>query len=214
MKSAVIYARVSSTTERQNTDRQLSDLNAYAISNNYTVFQTFTEHISGAKKNSERDVLCECLDYWIKNSINTLLISELSRLGRNVDEVLANVRKCKENKLNIFFQKEQLNTYNANGSENPFLTIMLAVLGTCAQMERENIAYRLSSGRKLAIERGVKMGRKVGYRKPKEDKQQQYKNVIKYLKKGLSVANVLKCCQSDGIKVSERTIWSLKKEFC
>lgn len=214
MKSAVIYARVSSTTERQNTDRQLSDLNAYAISNNYTVFQTFTEHISGAKKNSERDVLCECLDYCIKNSINTLLISELSRLGRNVDEVLANVRKCKENKLNIFFQKEQLNTYNANGSENPFLTIMLAVLGTCAQMERENIAYRLSSGRKLAIERGVKMGRKVGYRKPKEDKQQQYKNVIKYLKKGLSVANVLKCCQSDGIKVSERTIWSLKKEFC
>lgn len=214
MKSAVIYARVSSTTERQNTDRQLSDLNAYAISNNYTVFQTFTEHISGAKKNSERDVLCECLDYCIKNSINTLLISELSRLGRNVDEVLANVRKCKENKLNIFFQKEQLNTYNANGSENPFLTIMLAVLGTCAQMERENIAYRLSSGRKLAIERGVKMGRKVGYRKPKEDKKEQYKEVIKYLKKGLSVANVLKCCKSDGIKVSERTIWSLKREFC
>lgn len=214
MKSAVIYARVSSTTDRQNTDRQLSDLNAYAISNNYTVFQTFTEHISGAKKNSERDVLMCCFEYAKDNSINTILVSELSRLSRSIWETLDAVKWCKDHNINLFFQKENMYLFDDNGEVNAIMAVYISCLGLCAEKERENIAYRLASGRKLAIERGVRMGRKVGYRKPQQDKQQQYKEVIKYLRKGLSVANVLKCCKSDGIKVSERTIWSLKKEFC
>lgn len=214
MKSAVIYARVSSTTDRQNTDRQLSDLNAYAISNNYTVFQTFTEHISGAKKNSERDVLMCCFEYAKDNSINTILVSELSRLSRSIWETLDAVKWCKDHNINLFFQKENMYLFDDNGEVNAIMAVYISCLGLCAEKERENIAYRLASGRKLAIERDVRMGRKVGYRKPQQDKQQQYKEVIKYLRKGLSVANVLKCCKSDGIKVSERTIWSLKKEFC
>ena len=146
MKTAVIYARVSSVSDRQNTDRQVADLQSYAKTRAYNVVEVFTEHISGAKKNSERQTLCECLNFCIENKVETLLISELSRLGRNVDEVLANVRFCKEHHLNIYFQKEDLNTYN-NGEENPFLTIIIAVLGTCAQMERENIKFRLNSGK-------------------------------------------------------------------
>lgn len=214
MKSAVIYARVSSTTDRQNTDRQLSDLNAYAISNNYTVFQTFTEHISGAKKNTEREVLMNCFEYAEHNNISVILVSELSRLSRSIWETLDAVKWCKDRNINLFFQKENMYLFDESGEVNAIMAVFISCLGLCAEKERENIAYRLASGRKLAIERGVKMGRKVGYRKPKEDKQQQYKEVIKYLKKGLSVANVLKCCQSDGIKVSERTIWSIKREFC
>lgn len=103
MKTAVIYARVSSITDRQNTDRQVADLQSYASKRDYNIVEVFTEHISGAKKNAERQTLCECLNFCIENDIDTLLISELSRLGRNVDEVLANVRLCKENHLNIFY---------------------------------------------------------------------------------------------------------------
>ena len=43
-----------------------------------------------------------------------------------------------------------------------FTPIMIATLSTCAQLERENIKFRLNSGRKLYIERGGKLGRKVG----------------------------------------------------
>ena len=59
---AVIYARVSSTGDRQSTERQVSDLSAYAKRNDYAVVKVFQEHISGAKRNEERPVLCECLD--------------------------------------------------------------------------------------------------------------------------------------------------------
>lgn len=208
MKTAVIYARVSSTSDRQNTDRQVSDLNAYAISNNYTVVETFEEKISGATKNAERHILNECLDYCISNKVDTLLISELSRLGRNVDEVLANVRLCKDNHLNIYFQKENLNIFGADGSENPFLTIMIAVLGTCAQMERENIKFRLNSGRAKYIAEGGKLGRKEGSIKSLEKREIEYKQVIRELKKGTSVRRTAKLCD-----VSVSTVQRVKKDF-
>ncbi len=46
---AVIYARVSSTGERQSTERQILDLKAYSDKNSIEVVKTFEEHISGAK---------------------------------------------------------------------------------------------------------------------------------------------------------------------
>ncbi|MDC7138688.1 recombinase family protein [Bacteroides zhangwenhongii] len=206
--NAVIYARVSSTNDRQSTDRQVSDLNGYASKNDINVVKTFEEHISGAKRNEERPILCECLDYCIKNKVDILLISELSRLGRNVDEVLANVKRCKDNNLNIYFQKENLSIFQADGTKNPFLNIFISVLGTCAEMERENIKFRLNSGRAKYIADGGKLGRKEGYRKPKEQKEVEYKEVIKELKKGTSVRRAAKLCD-----VSVSTVQRIKAEF-
>lgn len=206
--NAVIYARVSSTNDRQSTDRQVADLNAYAEINKITVVKTFEEHISGAKRNEERPVLCECLAYCVENKIDILLISELSRLGRNVDEVLANVKSCKDNQLNIYFQKENLSILQPDGTKNPFLNIFISVLGTCAEMERENIKFRLNSGRAKYIADGGKLGRKVGSVKSKEKKQEEYKQVIKELKKGTSVRRTAKLCD-----VSVSTVQRVKKEF-
>ena len=206
--NAVIYARVSSTSDRQSTDRQVTDLNKYASINSYNVAKTFEEHISGAKRNEDRPILCECLNYCIENNIEMLLISELSRLGRNVDEVLANVKFCKDNHLNIYFQKENLSIFQADGTKNPFLNIFISVLGTCAEMERENIKFRLNSGRAKYIVDGGKLGRKVGYRKPTEKKEDEYKNVLKELRKGTSIRRTAKLCD-----VSASTVQRLKKEF-
>ena len=208
MKKAVIYARVSSIGDRQSTLRQVLDLTQYATTNGMEVVEIFEEHISGAVKNEERPVLCECLDYCIANAINTLLISELSRLGRNVDEVLANVKRCKENNLNIYFQKENISIFQADGSKNPFLNIFISVLGTCAEMEREAIAFRLNSGLKRYKEAGGKVGRKVGSVKSKERKQEEYSKVIRSLKAGKSIRDTAAICS-----VSISTVQRVKKEF-
>ena len=208
MKKAVIYARVSSIGDRQSTLRQVLDLTQYATTNGMEVVEIFEEHISGAVKNEERPILCECLDYCIANAINTLLISELSRLGRNVDEVLANVKRCKENNLNIYFQKENISIFQADGSKNPFLNIFISVLGTCAEMEREAIAFRLNSGLKRYKEAGGKVGRKVGSVKSKERKQEEYGKVIRSLKAGKSIRDTAAIC---GVSIS--TVQRVKKEF-
>ena len=208
MATSVIYARVSSTGERQSTSRQVADLTQYATTNGMTVNEIFEEHISGAVKNEERPVLCECLDYCIANGINTLLISELSRLGRNVDEVLANVKRCKDNNLNIYFQRENISIFQADGSKNPFLNIFISVLATCAEMEREAIAFRLNSGLKRYKENGGKVGRKVGSIKTKEQKQEEYAKVLRCLKQGKSIRDTSVLC---GVSVS--TVFRVKREF-
>ena len=204
----VIYCRVSSEGERQNTSRQVTDLTQYANRNGIEVLRTFEEHISGAKRNEEREVLCNCLDYCFTNHVDVLLISELSRLGRNVDEVLANVKRCKDAHLNIYFQKENLSIFQADGTKNPFLNIFISVLGTCAELERENIQYRLNSGRRIYIEKGGKLGRKKGSVKTTEQKEQEYKEVLMYLRKGYGVRVTSKLTN-----ISESTVQRLKKEF-
>lgn len=207
-KKAVIYSRVSSVGDRQDTARQVRDLEILAGERNLQISKTFEEHISGAKKKEERPVLTECLDYCFANNIDILLISELSRLGRNVDDVLANVRLCKEKHLNVYFQKEQLSIFNDDGKEHPFLTIFIAVLGTCAEMERENIKFRLNSGKAKFVAEGGKVGRKEGYKKPDDILQEQYASALKQLRKGYPIRMIAK---NEGIGIS--TVQRLKKKF-
>ena len=211
MKTAIIYARVSSAgalENRQNTDRQVSDLVGYATKNGLEVERVFEEHISGAKRNAERAVQTECIDYAIANRIEVILFTELSRCGRAVWEVLETIKTLKDNNINAYFMKEGLSLFSADGKENPYLAVMVSVLGVCAQMERENISYRLNSGRKLAIERGVKMGRKVGSVKSLEQKESQYAKVIRSLRAGKSIRDTAAICY-----VSVSTVQRVKKDF-
>lgn len=205
---AVIYTRVSSTGDRQNTDRQVADLKAYAEYRQLEVTSIFEEKISGAKKNSERPVLVEALDYCEANSIDILLVSELSRLGRNAFEVLEVVKKLVDNKINLFMQKEQFTLLDENKQPSTFAAVMIATLSTCAQLERENIKFRLNSGRAQYIAKGGKLGRKVGSTKTIEQKEEEYKEVIALLKKGYSIRNIAQLCD-----IGISTVQRIKKDF-
>ena len=208
MTTAVIYARVSSTGERQSTSRQVADLTNYASLNGIEVVEVYEEHISGAKRNEERAVLTECIDYAVTNGVEVVLFSELSRCGRAVWEVLDTIRTLKDNGINAYFQKEGLSLFGSDGKENPYLAVMVSVLGVCAQMERENITYRLNSGRAKYIADGGKLGRKVGSVKSKECKQEEYSKVIRSLKQGKSIRDTAAICS-----VSISTVQRVKKEF-
>lgn len=206
--NAVIYARVSSTTERQNTERQVADLKKYADYKGYEISHVFEEKISGAKKNAERKVLVEALDYCETHQVDILLVSELSRLGRNAFEVLESVKYLVDKGINLYMQKEQFILLDNKGEPSMFAPIMIATLSTCAQLERDNIKFRLNSGRQLYIEKGGKLGRKTGSIKSAEKKKEEYKAVLKALRQGLSVRQVAKLTDT-----SASTVQRLKKEF-
>lgn len=151
--TAVIYARVSSVGDRQCTDRQVKDLKEYAYYKGYDVAQTFTEHISGAKKNTDRPVLQDAINLCKmivekENARVVLLVSELSRVGRNAFEVLETIKTLVDCGINLYLQKEQMTLLDDNGKPSLFAPIMIATLSTCAQLERDNITFRLNSGRK------------------------------------------------------------------
>lgn len=207
-KRATIFARVSSVTDRQNTDRQVEDLLKYAKSNNFDVQAIFEEKVSGGKKNLDRPVLSECLSYCINNKIDLLCVSEMSRIGRNAFEVLETVKYLIDNKINVYLQKEQITLLDSEGKPSMFAPIMIATLSTCAEIERENIKFRLNSGRLNYIEKGGKLGRNKGSFKSVETKKEEYKQVISLIKKGTSIRNTATIA-----KVSVSTVQRIKKEF-
>lgn len=137
-----------------------------------------------------------------------LLVSELSRLGRNAFEVLETVKMLVDDGINLYMQKEQFTLLDEEGKPSMFAPIMIATLSTCAQLERENIKFRLNSGRQLYIEKGGKLGRKEGSTKSREEKAEEYKQVIKLLKQGISIRKTAKLCD-----VSVSTVQRVKAEF-
>ena len=86
--------------------------------------------------------------------------------------------------------------------ENPFE-------GACAQLERDNISFRLQSGRKRFIDKGGKLGRKVGSVKTAEQMKAEYREVISLLRKGYSIRDVAKLC-GKGVSTVQRVKRLLK----
>ena len=208
MKKAVIYARVSSANDRQNTQRQVEDLTRFACQNEYDLVGTYQEHVSGAAKNENRLVLMECLDYCVSHKVDFLLLSELSRLGRSTLQVLKSLEILHEAGVSVYIQNLGIYTLQSDGSVNPIASIMVTVLAEMATIERSNIAYRLNSGRANYIANGGKLGRKAGSIKSMDKKKEEYKEVIPLLKRGYSVRNVAKL---SGISAS--TVQRVKKDF-
>ncbi len=207
-RSAVIYARVSSENDRQDTTRQIADLQSFAQKENIKIKKIFQEHISGVKKIEERAVLQECLEYCCTNHIQLLLLSEISRLGRSTLQVLRSLELLHESRVSVFIQNLGIYSLLPDGSVNPMASIMITLLAEFANIERGNIQYRLNSGRKQYVANGGKLGRKVGYRKSDEEMKEQYKNAIMLLKKGYSVRAVAKL---EGL--SHTTVQKLKNKY-
>ena len=123
---------------------------------------------------------------------------------------------CKESRLNVYFQKEQFSIFTAAGKPHPFLMIFISVLGTIAEMERENIYYRLKSGLDKYVRDGGKMGR-TGYRKSKAEYERDYPEVFKELRRkdresydriarlcNVAKVTVITCARLEGLTKSQQ----------
>lgn len=201
-----IYARVSSLGDRQNTERQVVALSDYAKHNGYNITGIYEEHISGASK--DKKILSKCLSDALINKTDIILFSELSRCGRAIWEVLACIKYCIDNNIDLYFQKEGLRLFK-DGKVNSVMAIYISCLSFCAEKERENIYYRLSQGRELAKSKGIKMGRKQGSVETRDHIANKHKDVIKCLKKKCSIRDTAKIC---GVGIS--TVQRVKKTFC
>ena len=191
-KRAVIYARVSSENDRQDTSRQITDLKKFSEAQNMEIVKIYEEHISGAKKNEERQVLTEGLDYCTGNNVDFLLLSELSRLGRSTLQVLKSLERLHEAKVSVYIQNLGIYSLQLNGEVNPIASILITVLAEMGNIERANIQYRLNSGRAQYVRNGGKLGRKTGTIKSDDRKREEYKEVISLLKRGYSIRNTAK----------------------
>ena len=208
--TALIFARVSSTTDRQNTERQVRDLQRYADANHLQVVGIYEEKISGGKSNQEREVLQEALRFARTNSVDFILASELSRIGRSVFNTMETIKFLVDNHINLYLQKERFTLLEEDGKPSAFAAIMLATLSCAYELEKSSIAFRLSSGRAKFVSEGGVLGRPKKSFKSKEKKETEYADVLKQLR---STRKIPLHLIAEHNHCSLSTVKRLKREF-
>lgn len=188
MVKTVIFARVS--TGLQEYDRQVNELTALANTNGWSVEAVFAEKISGAKSNKERTELLNMVNYVENNHIDKVLVTELSRLGRDTLQVLEVIEMLNKKEISLYIQNYAIETLTKEGKVNAMSQFLITILAEAARMERKTIRERVASGYQNFRNNGGKVGRKTGYRKSDKDMKEQYGKEIQLLKKGLSLRNV------------------------
>lgn len=190
MMKTVIFARVS--TNVQEYDRQINELTVLAKLNGWSVEAVFAEKISGAKSNKERTELLNMVSYVEGNHINKVLVTELSRLGRDTLQVLEVIQMLNEKGISLYIQNYNIETLTKDGKVNAMSQFLITILAEVARMERKTIREKVESGYKNYRANGGKVGRKIGYKKTEETIREQYTEEIKLLKKGYSLRNISK----------------------
>ena len=141
----IIYGRVS--TYSQDYNYQVEQLTTYCNAFNYEIVEVFTEKVSGAKERKERKEISRLLKYLDENKdIRGVLISELTRLGRNSIDVLKLIQEITKKNVWIYSKKENIHTFNPDGSKSTTGSLMLNILTGIAEHERETTIYRSISG--------------------------------------------------------------------
>ncbi len=190
MKRVVLLNRVSTTT--QSTERQLRDLTEVCNNKSWDIVRVFDEVGSGYKTNEDREVLNEMIDYCKTNKVDMVVVSELSRLGRNTSEVLSLINKLNDNEISLYIQMNNIETLDDDKKPNPLTMFMLSILSSVNQMEKNITLNRMNSGRENYIKNGGRVGRKVGSTISKEDKLKQHQDVVEYLNKGYKYDDIVK----------------------
>jgi DNA invertase Pin-like site-specific DNA recombinase len=140
-----IYSRIS--TDKQNDEGQ--------ISNDVLCYR---ETCSGSIPFMDRPKAKELIS---NKSITEIQIREVSRLGRNLADILKTIEYFTNNGIDIYIENLGLHTV-VNGKVNSTATLIISVLGSVAQMERDLLIERTQIGVNIAKEKGLYKGRKVG----------------------------------------------------
>jgi DNA invertase Pin-like site-specific DNA recombinase len=202
---AAIYTRVS--TARQNTDRQVTELNDYARRNEFEVVCTTCETVSGTRSKYERPGMEEIFELARRKEITEVICLELSRLGRDNMDVRQIILELAELGVCTHVVNRNLRSLDKQRRKDSVTMMVLGILADLAQMERESLVERIVSGQQEAKRQGKHIARPKGTVKSTAKLLEENKKVAEYLKEGrCSVREIAKLCA-----VSPNTVMKVKR---
>ena len=182
------YVRISHAT--QNADVQINEkLNDYEV---------FSDIVSGSIAFAERPKGAKIIELIKQGKVEEILIHDISRIGRNNLDILKTIEFFTQNNVNLISKREGLHTI-IDGKPNAIATLIIGILSTLAQHERERLLERQKEGIQKAKERGT-YANNGGNRKQETIEEffskSQTKKIVKYLKQGNSLrsASLLSSC--------------------
>ncbi len=182
------YIRVS--TEQQSVENQKHKILEYAQTYKIIIDEFIELEISSKKSQKER--LLDDVFNKLKTG-DTFICTELSRLGRNMLEILNLIERFNSIGVKLIFTNQPELSTNQNEALS---SLLLAIYGYFAQTEREIISERTKQGLAAARAQGKVLGRPKGS-KNKNRVLDPFKDEIqKYLDMKLSQTNILKLINS------------------
>lgn len=174
------YIRVS--TDKQDAEKQRHLLLEYGQQHKLMIDDFISIEVSSRKSIRERRI-DELLDRLQQG--DTLLAAELSRLGRNMLEVLNIINELSEQGVKIIFVRQpELSTTGPHGK------LLLAIYSYFAETERDFISLRTKQGLAAARDRGQQLGRPKGSRNKERALDSFRDQILNYLQMGLNLASI------------------------
>lgn len=151
------YVRVSSQT--QNLEGQKNLISRYVTDHKLMIDEWIEVSLSSKKSTTDRqiDSLLQKLQ-----AGDTVIVSELSRLGRSIKETLNTIEEIvtkKQTRLILIKQNLDMNPQNKNSMMNK---VMITVFSMIAELERDFISERTKEGLLARKARGIKLGKPTG----------------------------------------------------
>ena len=156
MTNSLIYTRVS--TSDQKTERQLNELLDLTKRDNSKVSIIIREKISGTKPLFSRKEGSKIEEMVISGKINSIYVHEISRLGRNVADVANTIEFLIKHKCNLRVMDAGLSLFR-DGEIDIAARMVINVLVSLAQNERDLLSQRTKSGLRVAKSKGKSLGR-------------------------------------------------------
>ena len=177
------YNRVSSLSQSGN--RFLEDRGTYDI--------TMLDKCSGKVKFAERENGKKLVEMVEAGKVKELVVSELSRLGRNTGDTISTLEFMDKHNVNVKVQDIGLESM-PSGKKNPIFKMISSIMSSLYENELENIKERTRAGREVYKLQGGTFGRPVGTNESDRDfmNKPQVKKIILQLDKGQSVRNTAK----------------------
>lgn len=150
----MVYAYVRVSTDKQTVENQRFELQKFATEKGIVIDKWVSEVVSGTKAAKDRK-LGPLLKKMKKG--DTLIISEISRLGRNLMQIMSILNLCMTKDTAVLTVKERYELGNNINSQ-----ILAFAFGLSAQIERDLISQRTKDGLARRVAEGQKLGREAG----------------------------------------------------
>ena len=152
------YSRIS--TVGQNTGRQITNFKSHG---EFKAENLYIDKVQGNVPFLERPEASKLFDIATSNKSEntTIVVDSIDRLGRNLIDILHTIERFTSNGINLKSLKEGFETL-IDGKENQMAKIVISVMGSIAEMERNRIKERTAEGIKIAKANGKYKGRKIG----------------------------------------------------
>lgn len=179
----MIYAYIRVSTDKQDADNQRLEILDHANRQGVKIDATIKSELSSRKTSKERrvDELMEKLQPG-----DTLIVSELSRLGRSTGDVVNLVKELAERKIRMIALKQNI---DIKGSQDMTSKIIVTIFALLADLERDLISLRTKEALAAKKRMGIPLGKPKGtIQKSKFDKDRT--RIEELLVYGLSVRKI------------------------